>query len=84
MFGQSGKVLQWFRPYLEQRSQRVHGILPDMRFLLSDVPQSSVLGPLVSQCIPVLLGSVRSDMWLNITCMLMTHSYIYHWFLTIS
>ena len=30
-----------------------------------------------SQCIPVLLGSVRSDMGVNITCMLMTHSYIY-------
>ena len=43
MFGQSGKVLEWFRSYLKQRS---HGILSDIQFLLSGLPQGSVLGPL--------------------------------------
>jgi len=49
MFGLSGKLIEWFRHYLEQRSQRVsvHGILSDIQFLLSGVPQGSVLGTLV-------------------------------------
>jgi len=49
MFGISGKVFEWFISYLEQRSHRVHvlGILSDMQFLISGVPQSSFLGPLV-------------------------------------
>ena len=49
MFSLSGKVLEWFRSYLEQCSKRlsVHSILSDIQFLLSGVPQGSVLGPLV-------------------------------------
>ena len=41
MYGLSDKVLEWFRSYLEQHSQRVsvHGILCDIQFLLSGVPQ---------------------------------------------
>ena len=49
MFGLSGKILEWFRSYLKQHSQRVsvHGILSDIQFLLSGVPQSSYISPLV-------------------------------------
>ena len=49
MFGLSGKVLEWFQSYLEQRSQRVsvHGILSDIQLVFSGVPQGSVLGPLI-------------------------------------
>jgi len=74
MFGLSGRVLEWFRSYMEKRSQRVsvHGVLSDIQFLVL----------WFSQCIPVLLGSLHSDMGLNITCMLVTHSCIYHWILT--
>ena len=49
IFGLSGKVLEWFRSYLEQRFQRVsvHGILSDIQFLLAGEQQDSVLCPLV-------------------------------------
>ena len=49
MFGLSGRVLELFLSYLEQRSQTVslHGILYDVQFVLSVVPQGSVLGSLI-------------------------------------
>jgi len=44
VFGLSDKVHEWFRCYLEQRSQivSVHHILSDVHFLLSGVPTDSV------------------------------------------
>jgi len=49
IFSLSSKVLEWFQSYLEQYYQRVvfRGILYNVLFLLSGVPQGSVLGPLV-------------------------------------
>ena len=84
-FDLSGKVLGWFRSYLEHHSQRVsvHGILSDVQFLLSGVPNDSFFVLFFSQCIFILLELMRSDMTLNIICK-MTHSYIYHWILTMS
>jgi len=52
--------------------------------LLSGVPQGSVLVLCFSQYVLILLGSLRSDMGLNIVCILVTHSCIYHYILTIS
>ena len=41
MYDLSGKVLEWYQSYLEQHSQRVfvHGILSDVRFVLSGLLQ---------------------------------------------
>ena len=86
MLGVSGKVLECFRSYLEQRSQRVyvHGILSGVQFLLSGLPYGSILVFWFSQCIPDFFGSLRSDKGLNSTCVLITHSCIFHWILTMS
>ena len=86
MFGLSCSVLEWFRSYLKQRSQRVsvRGILSDVQFLLSGVIHGSVIGPLVFTMYTVPLESLRSDIGLNITCILMTHNCLYHCILTIS
>ena len=87
MFCRSGKVLEWFRSYLEQRSQRVsvHGILSDIQFLLSGVPQGSVLGLLVFTMYTRPHGiiahryGVRYHLYADDSQL-----YIYHWILTIS
>ena len=86
MFGLSDKVLGWFQSYLEQHSQRmsVRGILSDIQVLLSGVLQGSILVPLVFTMYTRPLAIIASDIGLNITCMMMTHSCIYHWILTIS
>ena len=49
MSGLSGNVLDWFKSYLGQRTQRVsvHDVLSDPICLLCGVPQGSVLGPLI-------------------------------------
>ena len=64
----SDKVLEWFKSYLKQCSQRVsvHGILSDVQLLLSGVPQGSVLDLWFYQCTHALLCSMHSDMVLNI------------------
>ena len=61
MFGLSGKVFEWFQSYLEQRSQlvSVHGILSDSQFLLSGVPQCSVVSPLVFTMYTCPLGIIK-------------------------
>jgi len=53
----SVKVPGYVRSYLGQRTQResFHGSFSDVWLLLSGIPQVSVHGPLVPQCIPVLL-----------------------------
>ena len=72
MFCLSGKVLEWFRSYLEKCSQRVsvHGILSDVQFLLSGVPQCSVLGSLICTVYTHPLGIIAQ--WYGVKY----HSYV--------
>ena len=79
------KYLNGFDPIWNNvRGVSVCGILSDIQHLICGVPQGSVLVPLVSQFIPVLLRLLRSDMGLNISCIVMTHSFLYHWILTMN
>ena len=60
ILGLSGKVLDWFQSYMEQRFQTVsvHTILSDVRGLVSDVPESSDLDLLVLNTYTRHFGSV--------------------------
>ena len=82
----SGKVIEWFQSYLEQhlKNVSVHGILSDFQLLLFRMPQVQFLVLWVLQCTPIRLVLLLSNIALNITCMLMTHSCIYNWILTIN
>ena len=48
-FGVSGNVLNWFKSYLENRSQKVviNGVSSIFEMLFAGVPQDSILGPLL-------------------------------------
>jgi len=62
MFGLPGKVLEWFRSYLEQCSQRVsvHGF----SYLVYHRVQFLVLW--FSQCIPVLLYANDTQLYISL------------------
>ena len=49
MFGLVGKVFEWFRSYLKERSQRlsIQDALSDVLCLIVSVPQGSVIDPLI-------------------------------------
>jgi len=49
MFGLVGKVFEWFRSYLKERSQRlsIQDAFSDVLCLFFSVPQGSVIDPLI-------------------------------------
>jgi len=85
LFGLCRKVLESFNPIWNNASREclfmVFYLTFSFYYLVYHRVQFLVLW--FSQCIPVLLKSFRSY-GLNITNMLMTHSCIYHWILTMS
>ena len=87
MFGPSGKVLELFRSYLQQLFQKVsvHGILSNIQFFVSGVPQGSVLGPLVFTMYTRHLVIIAQRYWVKYHFYADdTQLYIYHWILTMS
>ena len=86
MFGLSGRVLEWFISYLEQAPRECLFMVFYLTIRFCYLVYHGVLFLVLwfSQCILVLLGSLSIDMELHSTCMLMTHSCIYHWMLTMS
>jgi len=76
------KWLEWFRSHPRECLFTVFYLVFHFSYMFYHRVQFLVHG--FSQYILVLLGSLSSDVGLNISCMLMTHSCIYHWILTMS
>ena len=81
-FGFSGSVLSWFRSYLHGRSQsvKIDGTLSDPVDIQFDVPQGSVLGPILFSLYTAPLSKIIACYEMKILStifMLMIHSFMY-------
>ena len=63
--GVTGNVLQWFKHHLSDRKQKIVllGISSAWNFIKADVPQGSILGPLL---VPVYINDIGTDIGTNI------------------